>query len=63
MENYLLLDYYDKELKDAGRILKTLSSFFKGNIPVNLLINAYGIILNEKQNKQIYEDLGFIDED
>ena len=63
IHRYLQLDYYDKELKGAEKMLKVMSNFFKGNIPVSLLINAYGILINEGQNKQIYDDLGFIDED
>lgn len=59
MENYLRLEYYDKELKGAKRMLKVLSNYLKGNIPINLFMNAYGIILNEEQNKKIYDYLGF----
>ena len=54
MHDYMNLQYYHGELMGIKRILKALSSFQKGEVELDLFINAYHTILTEEQFKRIY---------
>ena len=62
MHDYLSLEYYDGDCKDEKRILKALSSFLKGEIPEDLLLNAYRIVLGEKELKDLKYNMNFLEE-
>ncbi len=62
MHDYLSLDYYDSELEDRKRILKTLSNFFKDKINADLLVNAYHIFTLEDELREHRAYLDYIDE-
>ena len=61
MHNYLSLEYYNEELIGIHRTLKALSSFFKNDIDIGLLMNAYSIILNEERITHQRRYLGITD--
>lgn len=61
MHNYLSLEYYDEEPIGINRTLKVLSGFFKDEIDVGLLMNAYSIILNEERITHQRKYLGMTD--
>lgn len=46
---YFDLEYYDKELIGENRTLIAISNYLKGNIDLELLLNAYKIITAEKE--------------
>lgn len=48
MHDYFSLDYYPEKLEGKQRILTALSNYLKGDISVDLLMNAYHIVLNEE---------------
>lgn len=58
MHDYFSLDYYPEKLEGEQRILTTLSNYFKGEISVDLLINAYHMILDEENLKRKKKYLG-----
>ncbi len=62
MHNYLKLDYYMGDLDNENRILKALSNYFKGEVPIDLLMEAYHIIKNEEQLKNDSQYMNFLDE-
>ncbi len=62
MHDYLSLEYYDGSLDGRKRILKAVSNFLKGEISVDLLVNAYHILMNEENTKGILEKQHFTDE-
>jgi len=47
------LEYYRGELTGLNRVLKAISSHMKGEIPAELMMNAYDIILHEEQLFQV----------
>lgn len=49
MHDYLSLEYYPKELTGKERVFQPISSYMKGKIDVELLLNAYTIILGEER--------------
>jgi len=60
MHDYFSLDYYPEKLEGEHRILTTLSYYFKGKISVDLLINAYHMILDEENLKRKKKYLGIM---
>ena len=62
MHDYFSLDYYPKKLEGKQRILTALSNHLKGKISVDLLMNAYHIILNEGNITTQRKYLGITDE-
>ncbi len=62
MHDYLSLEYYDGNMDGRKRILKAVSNFLKGEISIDLLVNAYHIIMNEENTKEMLEKLHFTDE-
>ena len=62
MHDYLSLEYYPEKLEGKQRILKTISSYIKGNISIDLLMNAYHIILGEERIYFQRKYLGITDE-
>jgi len=62
MHDYLSLEYYDGNLDCKKRILKAVSNFLKGEISIDLLVNAYHILMNEENTKEILEKQHFTDE-
>lgn len=51
IHDYLSLEYCDKELTDVKRVLKTVSSYIKGKIPLHLAMNTYmSVIMQGKIN-------------
>ena len=51
IHDYLSLEYCDKELTDVKRVLKPVSSYIKGEIPLHLAMNAYmSVIMQGKIN-------------
>lgn len=62
MHDYLSLEYYDGDLKEEKRILKALSSFIKGEIPEDMLMNLYRRALCEKELKDLKHNMNFLEE-
>lgn len=62
MHDYFSLDYYSEKLEGKQRILTVLSNYIKGEISVDLLMNAYYIILNEENIVADRKYLGITDE-
>ncbi len=62
MHNYLKLDYYNGELTGEKRIFKALSSYLRGDIPVDLLMNSYHIIKTEESLKDDRKYMNFLAE-
>ena len=51
IHDYLSLEYCDKKLTDVKRVLKPVSSYIKGEIPLHLAMNAYmSVIMQGKIN-------------
>ena len=46
--NYLDMEYCERELHGAERILIALSNYLKGELPLELLLRAYDILKNEQ---------------
>jgi len=53
------LEYYRGELNGLNRVLKAISSHMKGEISIDLLMNAYDIILHEEQRDELRGSLWF----
>lgn len=62
MHDYFSLDYYPEKLEGEQRILAALSNYLKGEISINLLMNAYHIILSEEKIATQRKYLGITDE-
>lgn len=62
MHDYLSLEYYTGRLDGSKRILKAVSSFMKEEINLELLVNAYHIIMNETYTNEIRKYLNITDE-
>lgn len=53
----LELEYYRGELSGLNRVLKAISNHMKEEIPADLMMNAYDIIIHEEQGKDLRGDL------
>lgn len=62
MHDYLSLEYYPKELTGKERVFQPISSYMKGKIDIELLLNAYTIILGEERISDLRNYLGVTDE-
>ena len=62
MHDYLSLEYYDGDFKGEKRILKALSSFLKGEISEDMLLNIYRIVLEEKELTDLKCNMDFTEE-
>lgn len=61
MHDYMSLEYYDGELDGKKRILKVVSGYMKGKIPIDLMLEAYKIILDEERLRKERKHLNFIE--
>ena len=52
MHDYFSLDYYHEKLVGKQRILTALANYLKEEISIDLLMNAYHIILDEENVKK-----------
>lgn len=61
MHDYFSLDYYPEKLEGKQRVLIALSNYFKAEITIDLLMNAYHIILKEENIAAERKYLGITD--
>ena len=62
MHDYMSLEYYDGKLDGKLRILKALSMYIKGEIWIDLLLNAYDVIMQEGELKKAKDGLYYLDD-
>lgn len=62
MHDYLSLEYFDGNLDGKLRILKALSMYLKGEIWIDLLLNAYDVIMKEEELKKAKDGLYYLDD-
>ena len=63
MHDYLSLEYYTGRLDGKLRILKALSKYLKGEIPLDLLLNAYDIVMKEENLSKTKRYMNFLEQD
>lgn len=63
MHDYLSLEYYNGRLDGKLRILKALSKYLKGEIPLDLLLNAYDIVMKEENLSKTKRYMNFLEQD
>lgn len=63
MHDYLSLEYYNGRLDGRLRILKALSKYLKGGIPLDLLLNAYDIVMKEENLSKTRRYMNFLSQD
>lgn len=57
------LEYYTGRLDGKLRILKALSKYLKGEIPLDLLLNAYDIVMKEENLSKTKRYMNFLEQD
>lgn len=62
MHDYLSLEYFDGKLDGKLRILKALSMYLKGEIWIDLLLNANDVIMKEEELKKAKDGLYYLDD-
>ena len=63
MHDYLSLEYYNGRLDGKLRILKALSKYLKREIPLDLLLNAYDIVMKEENLSKAKRYMNFLEQD
>mgnify|MGYP004499874583 FL=1 len=63
MHDYLSLEYYNDRIDGKLRILKALSKYLKGEIPLDLLLNAYDIVMKEENLSKTKRYMNFLEQD
>ena len=63
MHDYLSLEYYNGRLDGKLRILKAVSKYLKGEIPLDLLLNAYDIVMKEENLSKTKRYMNFLEQD
>lgn len=63
MHDYLSLEYYNGRLDGKLRILKASSKYLKGEIPLDLLLNAYDIVMKEENLSKTKRYMNFLEQD
>ncbi len=63
MHDYLSLEYYNGRRDGKLRILKAVSKYLKGEIPLDLLLNAYDIVIKEENLSKTRRYMNFIEQD
>lgn len=56
IKNYLALEYYRGELNGLGRFLKTVSSFLKGRLDLEKLIQTWIVLSFDQMTAKVSED-------
>ena len=56
IKNYLALEYYREELNGLGRFLKTVSSFLKGRLDLEKLIQTWIVLSFDQMTAKVSED-------
>ena len=63
MHDYLSLEYYTGRLDGKLRILKALSKYLKREVPLDLLFNAYDIVMKEENLSKAKRYMNFLEQD
>ena len=63
MHDYLSLEYYNGRIDGKLRILKALSKYLKEEIPLDLLLNAYDIVMKEENLSKTKRYMNFLEQD
>lgn len=63
MHDYLSLEYYNGRIDGKLRILKALSKYLKVEIPLDLLLNAYDIVVKEENLSKTKRYMNFLEQD
>lgn len=63
MHDYLSLEYYNGRLDGKLRILKALSKYLKREVPLDLLLNAYDIVMKEENLSKAKRYMNFLEQD
>lgn len=63
MHDYLSLEYYNGRIDSKLRILKALSKYLKEEIPLDLLLNAYDIVMKEENLSKTKRYMNFLEQD
>ena len=63
MHDYLSLEYYNGRIDGKLRILKALSRYLKVEIPLDLLLNAYDIVMKEENLSKTKRYMNFLEQD
>ena len=63
MHDYLSLEYYTGRLDGKLRILKALSKYLKREVPLDLLLNAYDIVMKEENLSKAKRYMNFLEQD
>lgn len=61
--SYLDLEYCNKELCGRERILTAVSNYLKGEIPLDLLLHSYDILMSKEHADQVWEMVKYLHKD